>query len=104
MEPNEIVYFAIYFNADGNEEIIGLYSTERQYSYHEHLEDLISLMRFRRNGKVIMIGRIWPKPISKAEYETYLEFKMFEEIKLGYSYDLDSGIKVIIPPVKFVDK
>lgn len=104
METDEKSYFAIHYSADGNDEILGLYCGRYNNTYHEHLVDLISLMKFRRNGKVIMIGRIWPKPISKAEYETYLEFKMFEEIKIGYSYDLDSGIKVIIPPVKFVDK
>lgn len=103
METDKKAYFAIYYSADGDDEILGLYCGKYN-TYYEHLIDLISLMKFRRNGKVIMIGRIWPKQISKAEYETYLEFKMFEEIKIGHTYDMDSGIKVIIPPIKFVDK
>jgi hypothetical protein len=103
METDETIHYALYGKIYGEQTILGLFC-EKNYLYHEHLEEIISTLRFRLNGKVVMISVIWPKQISQAEYETYLEFDVCEELKFGQYYDLDSGIKMIIPPIKFVDK
>lgn len=54
----------------------------------------INNLRFRRNKRSVMVSYIWEEEISEAEYSTYVEMKILQDISYDYNFTSDCGLQI----------